>query len=1167
MPIHKLGPFRLDSQHDLLLREGAPVPLGRRAIALLRTFLEQPGTLISKDVLIEAAWSGRLVEESNLPVQIAALRRVLGEAPGGDRWIETMPGRGYRFIGPIVTEIENGATSPPQVGTVPGPASIPRADAERRQITALYCELIGILGRGDGVSLEDLREEIAAFQYRISETVDRHDGFVVSRVGNTALVFFGYPAAHEYDAEQAVRAGLDLCAAVRALGSGRDRPMRCRVGIATGMAIIGDLAREGVGQDREIIGDAPNLARRLLSSARSDIVAIEQGTRRLIGNLFECRDLDAIDAASGIDPIRVWQVLRESAVASRFEALRGSALSPLIGRDEELDVLLRRWASAKAGIGQVVLVSGEPGLGKSRLVAVLGERLQAQPHHRLRYFCSPYHQDSALYPFIEQLGRAAGFARDDVPAANVKKIEVLLADAAPTDEDVALLADLMSLPASERHPLPKLNPQRKKERTLEALIHQLEGLAHRQPVLMVFEDAHWLDPTSYELLDLAVERMRHLSVLLIVTFRPGFQPPWIGQPRVTMLALNRLDRAEGTALVKQIAEKAVPGEVVAQIIDRTDGVPLFIEELTKSVLEGGLLREEDGRYSLEAALPSFAIPATLHDSLLARLDRLGSARQVAQIGAAIGRQFPYALLRAVCHLPDDELQATLSRLVASELVLQRGAPPAAEYLFKHALVQDSAYSTLLRGPRQALHRRIAEALEQRFPDLVETQPEIVAHHYGEAAIADKAIIYWHLAGKLSATKSAVREAIAQLRRGLSLLGGLPETRERNQLELDIHVTLTAALMAGKGYANPETIAALERANQLVTETEAVGTPLHFRVLYGLWLSTLNTGTIAAAFEQATNFLSIAQSQPASGPLLIGHRSLAHSLMYSGDHRAALAHFETAASLYRPEEHRDSALQYGQDIGVSAFVMLSWALWHRGYPDRSARAADRAVVYSRELGHAPALSNVFWFAGMAAVFARDIATVHAYGNDCVAVASQHGFALWAAAGQILQGWADAQRGEAATGIARIRDGMAASEATGTRLSRSLFLTLLAEALALAGEIEAALAALDDALATAAASGTRGWDAEIHRLRGELTARLPYLYPAKTEDSFRTALAIAREQGARGYELRAATSLARLWGKQGRREEACHLLTPLYGSFTEGFDTADLKVAKLLLEELA
>jgi predicted ATPase len=565
---------------------------------------------------------------------------------------------------------------------------------------------------------------------------------------------------------------------------------------------------------------------------------------------------------------------------------------------------------------------------------------------------------------------------------------------------------------------------------------------------------------------------------------------------------------------------------------------------------------------------SLAVPATLYASLLGRLDRLGpSAKTVAQVGAAIGRDFSYELLAAAAPLAEPELHEALRRLVEAGLVFQRGAPPTAEYLFKHALVQDTAYSTLLRGPRQALHRRIAEALEQRFPESVETRPEILAHHYGEAAIVDKAITYWHLAGKSSVAKSAVHEAVAQLRRGLSLLDGLPETRERNQLELDIHVTLTQALMAGKGFGNPEVVAALERANRLVTETAAVGTPVHFSVLFGLWVSNNTAGNIAAALEHATNFLSSAQSQPSSGPLLVGHRTLALSLIFDGDYRAALAHAETAVSLYRPDEHRDDTLRYGQDIGVSAFVFLAWALWHRGYPDQSARAADRALAYSRELGHAHTLAHAFLFAGMAAVFARDVATVCALSNDCVALASEHGFAHWAAVGRVLQGWADAQQGEATTGIARIRDGLAAAEATGTRSATPFYLALLAEALALAEKIEEGLAALDDALAKAAGSGERGWNAEIHRLRGELTSRLPYPDPAKAEDSFRTALAIAREQGTRGYELRAATSLARLWREHGRRAEARDLLAPVYGSFTEGFDTPDLKEAKALLQILS
>jgi hypothetical protein len=563
---------------------------------------------------------------------------------------------------------------------------------------------------------------------------------------------------------------------------------------------------------------------------------------------------------------------------------------------------------------------------------------------------------------------------------------------------------------------------------------------------MIFEDLHWIDPTSRELLDLTVEKIRGLPVLLVATYRPEFRPPWVGGSQVTVIALNRLGRNEGATLVHRLAGNlgALPPDIVDEIVERTDGVPLFVEELTKAVVEAGADR---GYASISAVPPSsLAVPATLHASLLGRLDRLGPvAKNVAQVGAAIGRDFSYELLAAAAPLAERELQEALRRLVEAGLVFQRGAPPAAEYLFKHALVQDIAYSTLLRGPRQALHRRIAEALEQRFPDFIETRPEIVAHHYSEAAIADKAITYWHRAGKLSVAKSAVREAIAQLRRGLGLLLGLPETPDRKQLELDIHVTLTPALMAGKSYADPEVVAVLERANRLVTETASVGTPLHFFVLYGLWVSTLNSGAIAAALEHATNLLSVAQSQPSLGPLLVGHRALALSLICSGDFPAAQAHFETAASLHRPDEHRDSAFHYGQDIGVTAFALLSWALWHRGYPDQSARAADRALALSRQLGHGHTLAHALALAAVAAVFARDIATACARSNDCVALATEHGFSNWAAFGRVFQGWTDAQRGEATTGIARIRDGLAAAEASGSHLFAPLFRVLLAEAL--------------------------------------------------------------------------------------------------------------------------
>ena len=508
------------------------------------------------------------------------------------------------------------------------------------------------------------------------------------------------------------------------------------------------------------------MAGRLQGFAELDMVAIDRTTRKLVGDLFEYRDLGAVEVKGIAARVPAWQVLRPSAVASRFEALRGSALSRLIGRDEEIDLLLRRWARAKAGDGHVVLVSGEPGLGKSRIAESLLVSLGGEPHARLRYFCSPHRQDSALFPFIDQLGRAAGFAREDPPAAKLEKLEALLARAAPPEEDVALLADLMSLPGSARHKLPNLSPQRKKERTLAALIRQLEGLARRQPVVIVFEDAHWIDPTSRELLDLTVARVRSLPVLLIVTFRPEFQPPWTGQSQVSMVALNRLDRHDRTVLVEQIAGgKALPAGVIDQIADRTDGVPLFVEELTKSVLESGLLREEADRYVLDGTLPSFAIPTTLHASLMARFDRLAAVRRVAQIGAAIGHEFSYELLHAVAGLPEGELREALARLVAVELIFQRGTLPDAVYSFKHVLVQDAAHGSLPRSSRQQLHAQIAEALETHYPEIMENQPELLAQHYAEAGSRRK------IRRLLVQGRSAVHRALGHGRSGRAIQQG------------------------------------------------------------------------------------------------------------------------------------------------------------------------------------------------------------------------------------------------------------------------------------------------------------------------------------------------------------------------------------------------------------
>jgi class 3 adenylate cyclase len=705
-----------------------------------------------------------------------------------------------------------------------------QADAERRQLTMMFCDLVGSTELSARLDPEDLREVISAYHRAVAEVVAGFDGFVAKYMGDGALAYFGYPRAHEDDAERAIHAGLGIIDAVGRLGV-KAVKLRTRVGVATGLVVVGDLIGEGSAQEQSVVGETPNLAARLQALAEPNTVVVAAGTRRLVGDLFEYRDLAAVEVKGIAAPVRASQILQPSAVASRFEALRGSALTPLIGRDEEIDLLLRRWVRAGVGDGQVVLISGEPGIGKSRLTAAVTERLHSEPHLRLRYFCSPYHEDSALYPFIDQLGRAAGFARDEPPAVRLEKLEVLLARSEPPEEDLALIADLMSLPASDDHPLPNLSPQRKKERILQALLRQLEGLARQQPVFMVFEDAHWIDPTSRELLDLIVERVRSLPVLLIMTFRPEFQPPWTGQPHVTMLALNRLDRRDRTTLAMQIAGgKALPDEVVDQIADRTDGVPLFVEELTKSVLESGLLRTETDRYVLDRALTPFAIPSSLHDSLMARLDRLSSVRRVAQMGATIGREFSYELLHAVSSLPEDELEAALTRLTASELVFQRGIPPDAVYTFKHALVQDAANSSLLRSARQQLHAQIAEALSTQSPELMDTQPELFAQHYAEAGLVEKSVAFWGKAGGRSFARSATAEAAAQFQKGLDELAILPDAPERQRQELELCSGLGVTLIAAKSYAAPETGRVFARAREL---WEELGFPRSsFRFLMG-----------------------------------------------------------------------------------------------------------------------------------------------------------------------------------------------------------------------------------------------------------------------------------------------------------------------------------------------
>ena len=666
-----------------------------------------------------------------------------------------------------IAELTGREKDAPKAAVATAPSAAPQDTAERRQVTVLFSDLVGSTALSARMDPEDLREVISAYQKCVAQTVQRFGGFVAKYMGDGVLVYFGYPQAHEDDAERAVRAGLELIHAVGNLKS--SAPLQTRIGIATGLVVVGDLVGSGEAQERGIVGETPNLATRLQAIAEPNTVVIAESTRKLVGNLFDLQDLGAQELKGIGSPVRTWAVLRSSSVESRFEAPHASGLTELVGREEELELLLRRWSKAKTGEGQVVLLSGEAGIGKSRLTAALLERIATEAHTRLRYFCTPQHTDSALYPVIAQMERAAGLAHGDTAQSKLDKLDALLAQTSTSAQDVSLFADMLSLPNDGRYPALDMTPEQRRRKTLEALGSQVEALSRSNPVLMIFEDAHWVDPTSLEVLSRIVDRLRNLRMTLIVTFRPEFDPPWIGRPYVTALTINRLAQRDIEAMIDRVVNnKLVPASIRQDIVERTDGIPLFVEEMTKAVLEA---ESEEASQRTVASIPSpaLAVPASLQASLMARLDRLGPAKEIAQIGATIGREFSHALLSAVVNKPEPQLALALDRLIATGLLFRQGLPPHASYLFKHALVQDAAYGTLLRGQRQQLHGSIAKTLESQFPDMKATQPELLAQHYAQAGLNELALKFWLLAGDFAERRAMGREAIAHYRAGHALL--------------------------------------------------------------------------------------------------------------------------------------------------------------------------------------------------------------------------------------------------------------------------------------------------------------------------------------------------------------------------------------------------------------
>jgi class 3 adenylate cyclase/predicted ATPase len=1109
----------------------------------------------------EAAFRENAIDEAVLPSLTAEDLKDLGVGIVGHR----------RRLLDAIAALRAAATAKAAAADADVTIASPAPDtAERRQVTVMFSDLVGSTALSARMDPEDLREVISAYQKCVAETVRRFGGFVAKYMGDGVLVYFGYPQAHEDDAEQAVRAGLELIASVAALKS--PVSLQTRVGIATGLVVVGDLIGSGEAQERGIVGETPNLAARLQGIAEPNMVVIAEGTRKLLGNLFELEDLGAKDLKGIAGSVRAWAALRGSSVESRFEALHSARLTALVGREEEFELLLRRWSKAKSGEGQVVLLSGEAGIGKSRLTAALLERLAGEPHTRLRYFCSPQRTDSALFPIISQMERASGLAQDDTLQAKLDKLDVLWAQTSTSKQDAALFADMLSLPNDGRYPALELSPQQRRQKTLEALSLQIETLARSNPVLMIFEDAHWIDPTSLEALGRAVDRIGTFRVLLLVTFRLEFAPPWIGRPHVTPLTINRLAQRDiGAMIDRVIGNKLMPASLRQDIIERTDGIPLFVEEMTKAVLEAE--SEIEARLTA-ASVPSLAlaVPASLHASLMARLDRLGPAKEVAQIGAAIGREFSHALLVAVARRPEAKLASALDRLVAAGLLFRQGTPPHATYLFKHALVQDAAYGTLLREPRRALHARIAETLESQFAETAESQPELLARHWTEAGLTEKAAGLWGKAGQRSLDRSALVEAVVQLTRALDQIATLPATPTLRREQIKLQVGLITPLLHVKGYAAPETKAAAEQARLLIKQSEALGEApedplLLFAVLYGVWTANYVASNGDAMRELAAQFLTLAEKQGAKTPLMIAHRIMGISLACTGDIEQGRAHFDRAIALYDPAEHRPLATRFSVDSRVSILSYRSWTLWFLGYPEAALADADRAISDAREIGQAATLMYALGHAPLTYFECGNYAKAKTAVDEVSALADEKGTLFWTACGMMNQGWLFALTGNAADAVHKITSGLTAWQSTGAGVWRPLYLSCVTQAYAALGQFDDAWRCIREAMTTAETTKERWCEAEVLRTAGEIALKSPQPDAAKAQAYFERALSVARAQQARSWELRAAISMARLLRDQGKRNEARELLAPVYGWFNEGFDTLDLKEAKSLLDVLA
>jgi class 3 adenylate cyclase/DNA-binding winged helix-turn-helix (wHTH) protein/predicted ATPase len=1052
------------------------------------------------------------------------------------------------------------------IRVAPSPPTSPILDAERRQLTVMFCDLVDAMSLAAQLDPEDLWEVVRAYQQTCADVVHGFDGYVAKVLGDALLVYFGWPQAHEDDAQRAVRSGLGMLEAMSSLNRRLEQEkhlrLAMRVGIHTGLVVFGDMG-ERSHHAQFALGQTPYIASSIQRLAEPDTVVISATTHRLVEGYFLCRGLGGQTLTGPGQAVPVYRVVGESGAQSRLDVATPRGLTPLVGREQEIALLRERWSQVKDGRGQVILLSGEAGIGKSRLVQVLKDHVTNEPHVRLECRSSPYYQNTALYPITDLLQRLLQWQPDDTVETKREKLaQRLHTYRLPVHETVPLLATLLSIPGPEdRYPPLTLLPQRQRQKTLEALVAMVLEHTEHQPVLFILEDLHWTDPSTLEWLDLLIAQTPTAALLTLLTCRPEFAPPWGLRTYLTPLALHRLTRSQIETMVQRITGgKTLPTEVMQHLVEKTDGVPLYIEEMTRAILEAGVVQATAGHYALTGPLSALAIPTTLHDALMARLDRLGTAKGIAQLGATIGRQFDYMLLRTVSPVDEGTLQRELRRLVEAELVYQRGAAPQATYTFKHALIRDTAYQSLLRRTRQQIHQRIAQALEAEFPEIAVTQAELLAHHFTEAGLHAQAVDYWYKAGQHASGRSAHVEAVAHCTKGLEVLKTLPETAERARQELALQSTLGPSLFATRGPTVLEVGGALNRARQLC---EYLGDTIQLsKVITALFGFHGSRGELLKTLEVGEYNLRLAQREGDTFLASVAHSGMGFGLFFRGDLVPARSHFEQALALSDPQQHSDRPLLGVQDPLLMHLSYLAWTLVVLGYPDQAIRRSREALTRAQELAHPYSLVHALIHAAHVGELYREAQSVQKHAEAAIAVCNEQGFAFWLMVGIFLRGWALHAQGLEEVGLDLMHQGSSPNE----RLMTPYLRARLAEAHATSGQTEEGLTILEAALDEVSQSEGRFYTAELHRLKGELLLRQAMANAPQAEACFYQALDLARRSQAKWWELRAATSLARLWQAQDKHQDAYDLLAPVYGWFTEGVDTVDVQEAKALLEEL-